>query len=399
MGGTSLPLGYITNEATVQFRMVSNLMLQANFADIQKPVVTITNLTAGQRVGSAVFVVKGTASDNWLLSNVWLQLNSRGWFNATGTTNWSASLDLSPGTNSLQVYAADNSGNLSAISSVAFDYVVTNQLGLRSLGLGTFSPNDSNAWLEVGRNYSLTATPARGFNFTNWTVATNWQGGTITNQPTVLFRMAPNLTLQAAFVDVQKPVVTITNLTAGQRVGSAVFVVKGTASDNWLVSNVWLQLNSGGWFNATGTNNWSASLNLSPGTNSLQVYATDNSGNLSANSTVTFDYVVTNQLGLTSIGLGTFSPNDSNAWLEVGRNYSLTAAPARGFNFTNWTVATNWQGGTITNQPTVLFRMTPNLTLTAHFVETSRPVVTITSPTANERLSYTGFAVKGDRER
>ena len=38
--------------------------------DTNKPTVSITNPTAGQRVSNAVFTVKGTASDNWQMSNV-----------------------------------------------------------------------------------------------------------------------------------------------------------------------------------------------------------------------------------------------------------------------------------------------------------------------------------------
>ncbi len=394
-GGTSLPLGFITNKATVQFEMVSNLLLQAGFMDVQKPVAAITNLAAGQRVSSAPFVVKGTASDNWQVANVWVQLNDGGWTNAIGTNNWSASLNLTPGTNTVQAYASDNSGNLSATNTVTFDYVVTNQLQLRSIGLGTFSPNDSNAWLEIGRNYTLAATHATGFIFTNWTVSTNWLGGTITTNATLQFMMESNLTLQAAFVEVTAPTVAITNLLAGQRVSSAPFVVKGTAGDNWQVTNVWVQLNDGGWTNATGTNNWSASLNLIPGTNTVQAYASNISGHLSATNTVTFDYVVTNQLQLRTVGLGAFSPNDSNAWLEIGRNYTLAATHATGFVFTNWTVSTNWLGGAITTNATVQFMMASNLTVQAAFVEVTAPTVAITNLVAGQRVSSAPFVVKG----
>ena len=53
--------------------------------------------------------------------------------------------------------------------------------------------------LELGRNYSITATPATGFVVTNWMISTNWLGGVKTNSPTVQFMMAPNLTLQVTF--------------------------------------------------------------------------------------------------------------------------------------------------------------------------------------------------------
>ena len=83
------------------------------------------------------------------------------------------------------------------------------------------SPNYSNAWLEIGRNYSMTATPASGFMFTNWVVSTNWLGGTMTNKATVQFMMESNLTLQVNFVDVTRPTLTITAPTAGQHMTNA----------------------------------------------------------------------------------------------------------------------------------------------------------------------------------
>ena len=86
-------------------------------------------------------------------------------------------------------------------SSLSFQFVVTNQLGVRANGLGTISPNYSNAWLEIGRNYSITSTPASGFKFTNWLISTNWLGGLISTNKAVQFMMASNLTLQVTFVD------------------------------------------------------------------------------------------------------------------------------------------------------------------------------------------------------
>src|SRR5208283_2156988 len=112
------------------------------------------------------FTVKGSAGDNWQVSNVLCQINGGEWNSATNInnwTNWAAGMALVPGTNAVQAYAADTSGNFSVTSSVSFQYVVTNQLGVRSIGLGTINPNDSNAWLEVGRNYSIAASPASGF--------------------------------------------------------------------------------------------------------------------------------------------------------------------------------------------------------------------------------------------
>ena len=348
-------------------------MLQVNVGDTNPPVLTITSPTSGQRWSNAVFTVTGTATDNVAVASVFCSPNSAGWSNAVtgnGWTNWTAAVTLMPGTNTIAAYAMDTSGNLSTTNRVSLDFVVTNQLQVQITGRGTISPNYSNAWLEIGRNYSITSTPASGFVFTNWVLSTNWIGGTITTKTNLQFMMASNLTLQVNFVDTNRPVVAITNPIAGQRVSNAVFTVKGTASDNWQMSNVLCQINGGGWNSATNINNWTnwvAGVTLIPGTNIVQAYAVDTSGNVSTTNSVSFQFVVTNQLQIHAIGLGTISPNYSNAWLEIGRNYSITSTPASGFAFTNWVTSTNWIGGTTTTKTNLPFMMASNLTLQVTF--------------------------------
>ncbi len=278
----------------------------------------------------------------------------------------------------------DTSGNLSTTNSININCVLMTVLQISATGRGTISPNYSNSILQIGKSYSVAATAASGFKFANWVISTNWVGGIVSNNATLNFVMQSNLTLQVNFADTNKPTFSITNLVAGQRVSNAVFTVKGTASDNWQMSNVLCQLNGGAWSNAVTANNWtnwSADLSLVPGTNSLLAYAADSSGNYSATNTMNFQYVVTNQLQLSIIGKGTISPNYSNAWLEIGRNYSITSAPSAGFRFTNWT------GSIITNAAALNFMMVSNLSFTANFVDTNKPTLTITTPTANQRMT------------
>jgi hypothetical protein len=390
-----------TNGATLEFTMASNLTFTANFVDTNKPTVSITNLASGQRVSNAVFTVQGTASDNWQVSNVVCQLNGGAWSNAATAnfwTNWTTAENLIPGTNTVAAYAVDTSGNVSTTNSVSFQFVATNQLQIRVNGLGTVSPNYSNAWLEIGRNYSITSTPAAGFVFNNWVVSTNWIGGTTTGTTNLMFMMASNLTLQATFADVTKPALSITNLASGQRVSNAVFTVQGTASDNWQVSNVVCQVNGGAWSNAASANlwtNWTASVNLIPGTNTVAAYAVDTSGNVSTTNSVSFQFVATNQLQIRASGLGTVSPNYSNAWLEIGRNYSITSTPASGFVFNNWVLSTNWIGGATTTKTNLLFMMASNLTLQVNFLDVTKPTNTITAPTAGQHMTNALATVVG----
>ena len=366
----------------LQFMMASNLTLQANFLDTNKPTVSITNVTAGQRVSNAVFTVRGTAGDNWQVSNVVCQLNGGGWNVATNInnwTNWAAGVTLMAGTNTVAAYAADIAGNLSTTSSVSFDFVATNQLQIQASGLGTVSPNYSNAWLEIGRNYSITSTPASGFVFTNWVVSTNWIGGTSTTKTNLTFMMASNLTLQVNFLDVTKPTLSITNPVSGQRVSNAVFTVMGTAGDNWQVSNVVCRLNGGGWSNGVSANlwtNWTAAVNLIPGTNTVAAYAVDTTGNVSTTNSVSFQYVASATLQVQVSGQGSVLPNYNNSLLAIGQSYSMTATAGTGFVFTNWTGGTNLPLVVLTNGSTLQFVMQSNLMLQANFISTN-PAVTI----------------------
>jgi hypothetical protein len=272
-------------------------------------------------------------------------LNGGIWTNATGTTNWSAFLTLMPGTNTIAAFATDTTGNNSPTNSVSFQYVVTNLLKIRASGLGTISPNYSNAWLEIGRNYSITSSPAKGFVFTNWIISTNWLGGIPMNKTNFQFMMATNLTLQANFLDVTKPTNTVTAPTTGQHMTNALATVVGTASDNWKVAGVWYQLNNGAW-NATATSNgwtnWTTTLQLTTGTNTVKAYAVDLGGNFSttnslsvvSSNTFKLQLAFTNALPLKTNGL-VFSLQ-----LSTGLNGHIQVST----NLTKWTTLTNFVG-------------------------------------------------------
>jgi hypothetical protein len=274
------------------------------------------------------------------------QLNGGIWTYASGTTNWSASLTLTPGTNMIVAYATDTTGNNSATNSVGFDFVVTNQLQIRTAGLGTVSPNYSNAWLEIGRNYSITSAPATGFVFTNWLVATNWIGGATVTANNLQFMMQSNLTLTASFVETSKPTLTITAPTSGQHMTNALATGIGTASDNWQISNVWYQLNNGAWNLGTTTNsftNWTTPvLTLVVGTNSLKAFALNLGGIFSLTNSVSFvssntfllRLSFTNALPMTTNGLV------FNLQLSTGLNGHIQIST----NLTGWTTLTNFVG-------------------------------------------------------
>ncbi len=364
--------------------------------------VSIISPTQNEFWSNGVSTVTGTASDNvpgGVITNVFCSLNSATWTNATtanGWVNWTADMALAPGTNTLRAYAVDDSGNFSDTNSVTFVNATIPPLTVLTNGLGTVSPNYNGAYLQIGANYSMNATAAKGFKFSNWTGGTNLPLTLLTNGATVRFVMATNLTLQANFINQTKPTLSITNVSQGMSVSTADFTVKGKAgSSDWRVANVFYSLNGAGWADAVTANgwtNWSAPVTLMPGTNTIAAYAVDPGGLASLTNTLSFVYVVTNQLNLSATGLGSISPNYSSAWLVIGRNYSMKATAKTGFTFANWT---DDHGNVVTNGATLKFTMASNLVFVANFQDAVKPTISITAPTAGQHMSNALATVAG----
>ena len=401
--------GLAVNDHTVAFSPVAGWITPSNqtvavgadvtntavgtyvLGELVKPTLSITAPKSGQRWSNAVFTVTGIAKDNVKVAAVFYQLNNTAWAGATlsNLTNWSAAnLVLAPGTNTILAYAVDTSNNTSTTNTVKFIYVLSDRLGLTLNGRGTVSPNYSNALLEIGKNYSMTATAAKGFKFTDWS------GSLATTAAKLVFNMQSNLSFTANFLDVTRPVNIVLTPRANQRWSNQLFTVTGKAGDNVRVSNVWYQLNNTGWSNAVTGNsftNWSApNLVLTPGTNILQSYAADLAGNRSLTNTIKFIYVLSDRLIVQfNGGRGTLSPNYSNAVLEIGKNYSTTARAAAGFRFLNWT------GSLTTSSAKLTFNMQSNLSFTANFLDITRPVNVITVPKVNQKWSNAVFTANG----
>lgn len=219
------------------------------------------------------------------------------------------------------------------------------RLRLNLVLLGTVSPNYSNAWLEIGRNYSITSAPASGFVFTNWLVSTNWIGGALVTGTNLQFMMQSNLTLQANFLDVTKPTLAVSSPVSGQHMTNALATVVGTASDNWKVAGVWYQLNGGTWNQPATTNswtNWMTTVELQNATNTIEAYAVDLGGNFSTTNSVSF--VSSNAFKLL-LAFTTAQPLATN-----GLNFVLQISPGLNghiqisTNLLDWTTLTNFVG-------------------------------------------------------
>lgn len=90
--------------------------------DIYRPNVTITSPSSGEVFRTPTIEVIGNATDQSPssgLTEVEVRVNGGPWHQGSGTTEWRRSLDLSPGNNSIECRARDESGLLSAAQIVS----------------------------------------------------------------------------------------------------------------------------------------------------------------------------------------------------------------------------------------------------------------------------------------
>jgi hypothetical protein len=108
-----------TSFATLNFTMVSNMVINAIFKDITPPTLKVTSPTANQKLTGYLINVSGTASDNVGVTAVYVQINAGGWMTATGTNVWSLNnQSVTPGTNIVLVVAMDAAGNMSPTNEI-----------------------------------------------------------------------------------------------------------------------------------------------------------------------------------------------------------------------------------------------------------------------------------------
>jgi len=231
----------------------ANAILTVLPVDLVKPTIAISRPSPSMQSTNAVTTIKGSAKDDVSVRTVYYQLNGGSWAAASGTTSWSASVTLVPGTNVFRACAVDSSGNWSVTNNLSLVSVLNAQLGVRIFGEGTVNPNYANQWLQIDKQYSMTVRPARGFSLENWSSNLS---GLLTTGTTVRFAMCSNLVLTATLADVQRPVNIIKSPTVNQRVTGDSITVAGKASDNVGVTGVWYQMNSGQWLLGLTTDVW-----------------------------------------------------------------------------------------------------------------------------------------------
>jgi hypothetical protein len=119
----------------------------------------------------------GTARDNWGVSGVWCQLNHGAWNTPTttnGWTNWTTTVELISGTNTVAAYAMDLGGNVSTTNSISvvssntfkleLAFANTEPLVTNGLAFSLELSSDLNGHIQVSSN------------LISWTTLTNFVG-------------------------------------------------------------------------------------------------------------------------------------------------------------------------------------------------------------------------------
>jgi hypothetical protein len=291
---------------------------------------------------------------------------------------------LLPGTtNHFRVVASNSSGTSDGLDLT----IVTPPTGslevtitpANAVSAGAEWQVDGGAWktsgavvsgLLVGTNHTLAFNVIDGWSTPSNQTVTITRGATTTNTGVYTPQKIMDVTL------------TITSPKPSQSLSltNADFTVIGTAvetlpaKNHVVVESVYYQLNEsngGSWTLATPSNswsNWTASVILRPGTNTISAYAVDTSSNASSITKVTFNYIRSATLVVHTNGNGTFTPKDNGALLAIGTNYTLTASPAKNWLFFNWVGGTTLPYRVLSISSNYTFAMQSNLVLEANFV-------------------------------
>jgi hypothetical protein len=281
---------------------------------------------------------------------------------------------------SLNNVQPQQAGGYSVVISNAAGTVTSSTANLSVTCSYTLSAS-SAAFGAMGGSGSVNVTTAGGCSWSvasvpSWITITSGNGGSgngtvgynVTANTNASSRSATlsiggrNYAVTQSAPDLTRPTVAFSSPAANATLTNSVVTIAGTADDNDAVARVDYQVGAGGFATATGTDNWSVSVTLQPGTNILSVRSVDLSGNISFTNTRSVFCSVASSLNLAINGQGSVSGATNGQQLPIGRVYKLTAIPTSGFAFSNWT------GDVSGTSPELSFLMGSNLQVTANFV-------------------------------
>lgn len=167
-------------------------------ADTTRPTLKVTSPKSGLRIGEESVIVRGTASDNYLLDGVGVSVNDgayEDYLSFEEADEWEFELPLAPGVNEVTVYGFDGSGNF-AMQKLTITRIVMDPIRITHDDGGTVAGVTDGQRLEVGKSYKVTATAGPQHLFSGWVV----NGGDANPKAALTFVMEEGLELHAGFV-------------------------------------------------------------------------------------------------------------------------------------------------------------------------------------------------------
>jgi hypothetical protein len=252
-----------------------NLDLSLTLGDVTAPWVRFTSPANNTLLNRTACVFSGTASDDQGVASVRLRAGSGDWVQAEGATEWSATLELAEGDNSIVAEAADAEGNTArALLTVRVDSlppVVTITYPPQGLLVNATSI-ELTGKTEPGCTVLIDG-EAAPFYLGQFSATVPLQEGP--NEITVTARDAAG-NVGSASVSVTRdtipPALTLTSPQNGEVTGRAVMTVSGTAEPGARVAvNGADSVRSGPFF--------STDIMLVEGVNTIHVQAEDAAGN------------------------------------------------------------------------------------------------------------------------
>lgn len=216
----------------------------ASATELVKPIVAFTApVNAATIVDTLPVTLSGTATDNVGIAKVQVSADNGLTFTdaivtSIGGTNvtWTTTITPISGLNTIKARAIDFKGNVSLLAIRTFTHLRTLTVGVSgpaNSGIVTtgFMPTSAR---QVGKSYTIIATPKLGFVFDGWTV-NNTTGTGITplkmELPSLTFIMQPGLTLTAKFMT-NPFTASVTGAFSGLAMPSGAQPVGGTIMSN-----------------------------------------------------------------------------------------------------------------------------------------------------------------------
>jgi uncharacterized protein (TIGR02145 family)/uncharacterized repeat protein (TIGR02543 family) len=240
---------------------------------------------------------------------------------------------------------------------------------------GTVTPSSSQSGIAPETAVNISAAPASGYTFVNWTVTSGTATFGNANSATTTVTLSTNATIRANFEQIRYTLTVNRNPTAGGTVtpSSAQSIAAGTAF------NISATVNSGYRFV-----NWTVTSGTATFGNAASAATTVT---LSSNATVraNFELIPTHTLTVNRdpTAGGTVTPASSQSGIAAGTAVNITATPASGYTFVNWTVTSGTATFGNANNATTTVTLSTNATIRANFQQIPTYTLTLNrNPTA-----------------